>query len=217
MSGVSTTFEERPKRSQSPRVLYGVASDDSSYSPKIQVDGILYRCPFHVRWRNMLQRAYSPRYSERNPTYKGVTFCAEWLTFSVFREWMEGQDWKGKTLDKDLLVQGNKEYGPDTCCFVSSRVNSLLIDTSSRRGKYPEGVSYHKSTKSLRATCQTGGKSVHLGNFKSVREAAAAYSTFKVDLLRTEAGVQSCPKVKGGLLERARFIESEYNNVWEGE
>ena len=43
-------------------------------------------------------------------------------------------------LDKDILIKGNKEYNPNTCCFVDIRLNSLFTKDNAMRGKYPIGV-----------------------------------------------------------------------------
>jgi hypothetical protein len=48
------------------------------------------------------------------------------------------KDWIGKQLDKDLIGDGSI-YSPDTCCFIPSRINTVIIG---RRGdsKYLTGV-----------------------------------------------------------------------------
>ena len=57
---------------------------------------------------------------------------------------METQDWEGKQLDKDLLVYKNKVYSPDTCVFISQKLNIFI--TKGRNNKdTPIGVSYRKN------------------------------------------------------------------------
>lgn len=84
------------------------------------------RNPFYSKWESMLSRCYSRKYQENFPTYKGCSVCREWLSLSNFKSWMEGQDWEGMELDKDLLVEGNKIYSPETCVFIHEKVNYFI-------------------------------------------------------------------------------------------
>lgn len=105
----------------------------------------------------MLERAYSLKWHARRPTYVGCSVVPEWHRFMAFRAWvLEQSDWRGLQIDKDLLVPGNMEYGPTTCCFVSGRVNSLLNDSGSKRGCHPIGVHWNKSAKRFVAQVRDG-------------------------------------------------------------
>lgn len=73
---------------------------------------LVWSCPFHRKWSDMLVRCYSPKRLEYRQSYAGCYVCDEWLTFSNFKSWMEKQDWEGKHLDKDLLQTGSKVYSP---------------------------------------------------------------------------------------------------------
>ena len=81
---------------------------------------------------------------QKNPTYKDVTCCKDWLLFSNFKRWMEQQDWEGKELDKGIIVYGNKMYSPETCAFVSRTTNSFVLENGTARGKCPLGVYWDK-------------------------------------------------------------------------
>lgn len=109
------------------RTVCGVGLNDADYVVKPLVNGVRVPCPYYTRWRCMIERCYSIQVHKRQPTYSDCIVCEEWLTFSNFKAWMETQDWEGNQLDKDLLVEGNKVYGPDTCVFVSSDVNNFII------------------------------------------------------------------------------------------
>tara|TARA_R110002049_G_C8858977_1_gene538029 strand:+ start:91 stop:618 length:528 start_codon:yes stop_codon:yes gene_type:complete len=106
------------------KLIYGVATNDASYSVTINVDGVVYVCPFYSRWVAMLRRCYSVDYKKKKKTYEDCYSCDSWLLFSCFKLWMETQDWKGKELDKDILIKGNKMYSPGTCLFVTTKENS---------------------------------------------------------------------------------------------
>lgn len=107
-------------------LVYGFGINDADYPVNITKGFSVYRktiwrCPYYQKWVNMLDRAYG----ERKPTYEDVTVCQEWSSFMSFRAWMQTQDWEGKELDKDLKGDG-KTYSPETCMFVSKKVNMFL-------------------------------------------------------------------------------------------
>ena len=189
------------------KLVYGLGINDAWYVVGRKVDGKSVKCPFYVRWASMLKRAYCNDLHKRNPTYKDVTVCDEWHTFSTFKAWMEGQDWEGKALDKDLLVQGNKEYGPDTCCFVPTALNNLLLTSEARTGAHPLGVSLSAAGRYV-ATCKADGKTSYLGTFSTPEEASWAYREFKAKLIRGVAESLLDERVKEGLVRRAINLES---------
>lgn len=69
-------------------------------------------------WYGMFTRCYNPNYHAVEPTYKDACVCEEWWTASNFKKWFDENYVEGYQLDKDILVKGNKVYGPNTCCFV---------------------------------------------------------------------------------------------------
>ena len=57
------------------------------------------------------------------------TICEEWLNYANFRIWFDEHYVPGKwqiDLDKELLVQGNKEYSPETCVFLEHYQNTMF-------------------------------------------------------------------------------------------
>lgn len=103
--------------------LYGVGINDSDYVT--QPGDRNLRCPIFDRWHSMMRRCYSENSKSRNVTYDGVEVCKDWHTYSNFYNWMVGQQWEGKALDKDLLGNG-KLYSAETCCFLPSEINSFI-------------------------------------------------------------------------------------------
>lgn len=85
------------------------------------------KCPHHTVWLSMLIRCYSEKNRHKYKTYEGCTVDERWRLFSEFKKWREAQDWKGKQLDKDLLVPGNRVYGPDTCTMLDRSLNTFLV------------------------------------------------------------------------------------------
>lgn len=156
------------------RLVYGVGINDAPYTVK----GEGFHCPFHRKWSDMMTRAYSDAYHLRRPTYKDVEVCEEWQSFIGFKSWMEDQDWEGKELDKDLRVVGNKIYSPETCMFVSSRVNSILESCRATRGEYPIGVDKLRDVYRSRVT-----GAGYLGVFETEKEAHAAWQLAKIKVI----------------------------------
>lgn len=134
-------------------------------------------------WKHMLMRCYDPKYHEKKPTYTGCEVAEEWLNFQTFAAWYEDNYYEipGQTmsLDKDILVKGNKVYGPDTCVFVPQSINSLFTKSDAKRGELPIGVYYNNQKKKYRACCSVNGKSKHLGYYDTPEEAFQAYKVFK--------------------------------------
>ena len=71
--------------------------------------------------------------------------------------------WEGLHLDKDILIPGNKIYGPNACMFIPQDINKLLVDREAARGLYPQGVAFNKREKKFRAAIRQYGETVHLG------------------------------------------------------
>lgn len=105
--------------------VYGVGIiGDGPYL--IRVDGKLTDA--YVTWRGMLGRAYCDRLHEKHPTYKDCEVCEEWQYYQTFAAWYEEnypKDGENYALDKDIKVEGNKLYSPDTCLFVTSAENAI--------------------------------------------------------------------------------------------
>jgi hypothetical protein len=133
-----------------------------------------------VVWNSMLERCYDKKLHERMPCYIGCSVHPDWHNFQNFAKWYEENfdpiKHKGFQLDKDLLVPGNKVYGPDTCCFVPPEINYLFIN----RGKntdLPIGVA--KSGKKFTTRLFINSKETHLGTFNTPEEASEVYKTEK--------------------------------------
>ena len=182
------------------KFIYGMGVNDSTDNTHIEIAGKLVMCPIQSRWRNMLNRCYSSQYHLSHPSYKECVVSDEWLLFSKFKLWMESQDWEGKHLDKDLLVKGNKVYGPDTCLFVSPEVNSFFNGRRSNRFENI-GVNWHKATKKYVARVRdTKGGRIFLGYFTNEDDAVLAYENGKRMIGEKLASVQSDKRISAAIL-----------------
>lgn len=191
------------------RLVYGVGINDAGYITERVVNGIRVECQFYARWRNMLNRCYCKSFLERRPSYAGATVCYEWLTFSNFKAWMEKQNWKGRQLDKDILVKGNKVYSPETCVFVDGMTNSFNLDCMSARGLYPLGVHLNKQTSKFTSQCCNPftKKNEHLGRFSNIDQAHEAWRKRKHELACQLADMQDDQRVAEAL--RTRYLTSQ--------
>lgn len=185
------------------RLIHGVGINDATYlTTYVDENGKEFRCPYYSRWRSLIQRIVCPKLHEKYPTYKDCTIEPTWLIFSNFKSWMQRQEWEGKTLDKDLLFQHNKHYGPNTCIFLPQALNKLLCLRNNARGEYPLGVSVFASQgkKYITAYCSFYAKTKNLGYFKTIEEAAQAYKSAKLNYIKELADQETNIKIKEALL-----------------
>jgi hypothetical protein len=171
-----------------------------------EVNGVMMRRMYTVynTWCEMLKRAYCPKYKTLHPTYEGVTVCEEWLRFSNFKAWMEQQDWKGKQLDKDLLVEGNKIYSPEFCVFIKGGVNKFMTQRDLHRGSSPLGVHWDKRLKMYVAQCNNPftKKRVRLGVYLTEEEAHQAWKKRKHEHALALATLETDPRIIKALSTR---------------
>jgi len=187
--------------------VYGIGINDADYMVQPVINGKQERCPYYKVWQLMLMRCYSSKYHLKCPSYMECSTSNEWLYFSNFKRWMKTQDWEGKELDKDVLIPANKEYSSNTCIFVSRQINGLLNNHAAKRGKYPQGVHFHKATGKYMAKCKVNGKSKALGYFSTIREAELRYLNFKSCLIKKIAKTQE-PMIMKALMRHAELIKS---------
>lgn len=140
-------------------------------------------------WRAMMERAYNPNYYKTQPTYKGCSIDERWHDYQVFAEWYannkhSSQDYQ---LDKDLLVEGNKVYSPDTCCLVPQELNCLLTNRSNHRGDYPQGVHWDKFIGKFKAQITANSATTYLGVYDCPNEAYQVYKEYKEAHVKTKA------------------------------
>lgn len=207
------------------KLVYGVGINDTDYAVTKRetigyVNGnqkqkLIWICPYYRVWTGMLMRCYSSKYQEKYPTYKGCSVSEDWLRFSNFKSWMETQDWEGKQLDKDLLLEGNKVYSAETCVFASGMVNSFTLDSGAARGEWMIGVCWHKRDGKFMSSCSNPftKKQENLGYFTSESEAHEAWLKRKLELTYELAAIQTDERVAKALIERY----TNYTNYQENE
>lgn len=196
-------FPIKPARETSKKLIYGVGVNDADYATQPMVYGVRYNCPFYETWKGTIRRI-SAKVREKRPSYKGVTICNEWLTFSNFRRWMVSKNWYGRHLDKDLLSAGRaKIYSPNTCVFVPVDINALTTGTPSKQGT-AQGV-VRRGDRYL-AQISTGKSTKHLGMFATEKEAKKAYLEAKITKLCTLIQVEIDPDVRYALSNYLNYV-----------
>lgn len=186
----------------------GINNADYDVTRSEVVDGkpkIVWRCPYYKVWYSMIERCYSAVYLKKRPTYRGCSVCDDWIYFMTFKAWMMSQDWEGKQLDKDILVEGNKVYSPENCRFIEGRVNNFIIDCAAARGEWPLGVHFHKECGKFLAQCQNSftKKRQYLGLFTCPEAAHEAWRKRKHEIACALADLQDDPDIAQAL--RGRF------------
>lgn len=172
------------ERGRPRKPVYVVGVNDAPYFTKPMINGYIVTDPAYVSWSSMLDRAYGYKLQARCQTYLGVTACEEWHSFVAFRKWWLENYREGWQLDKDLLVVGNREYGPDACIYVPAWLNTFTIDGGAARGDFPIGVSIHNRSGRYQSHCSNKitGKRKNLGLFATPEEAHQSWLNYKLSL-----------------------------------
>lgn len=134
--------------------------------------------PYYKVWFQMFRRSHDPKFHVKFPTYIGCTVDPRWHHLSDFKRWYEQQgDVTGKHLDKDIISSGNKVYGPDTCLFVTGKLNQFFNTHDKTRGETPIGVHHRRDNKKFAASI--GVERTPLGTYDTPEEAHQAWKKEK--------------------------------------
>ena len=201
------------------KLIYGVGINDLGYRTQVweelpknggkRIRKTVFLCKYYAVWKSMIERCYSKKYLESNPSYIGTSVYSEWLYATAFKKWMGQQDWQDKSLDKDIITPGSRLYSPETCAFVLKATNSFVTASDASRGECPVGVHLCKPTGLYRAQCQNlfTGKLESLGYFSTPEDAHEAWRRRKHELAQLVAATESDPRVVEALKKRYSFEE----------
>lgn len=170
--------------------VYGVATNDADYVTSVSErlpngkQKSVWMCPAYVTWSSVIKRGFSYREKLKRPTYKDVTVCQEWLLFSNFRNWWVENNVRGWQLDKDILQKGNLVYCPDSCIYIPSYINSLLLDNAAARGDYPLGVYKDKGLFKAQISTISSRTQRHLGRFNAPEQAHKSWQIGKIGAIK---------------------------------
>jgi hypothetical protein len=147
----------------------------------------------YERWRAMFKRCYCKSDLERHTTYKGCIVCEEWHNFQNFADWFYKNYYEVENetmeLDKDILHKDNKIYSPNTCCFVTHRINNLFTKRNKSRGELPIGVYKNRIKYVGMCNIYKNNKyvSISLGTYSTPEQAFNEYKKFKEDYIKQVA------------------------------
>jgi hypothetical protein len=208
-------IEKLTKKRNSGKLIYGVGINDAEYavyktdwsSGKQMISWV---CPYYSKWIKILQRCYCAKYLKLRPTYEGCEIEESWKKFTVFKLWVDSQpnrNWENCEPDKDLIVEGNKLYSPNTVVFVTEMVNNFLKIKTNSRGNFMLGVSFHKKIGKFQAMCNNpftlkAGAGRFIGYFNTELEAHKAWQAKKHEYACALVELQDDPRVAKALRER---------------
>ena len=162
---------------------------------------VVWACPYYVVWQNLHTRIKNV---SRRPCYSDLEICEDWYYLSKFKAWMQTQDWVGKELDKDLLGNG-KLYSPDTCCFLSSKIN-VFIGDKQKNVNGLKGIIFQKDRNKYPWQAQImdlfTGKQTNLGRFTTAMEAHLAWKAKKHEFACILAEPITDSRIKHALMTR---------------
>lgn len=155
----------------------------------VTVNGIRTRT--YATWAGMISRCYrtdNPKYS----TYEDCSVCEEWHNYQNFAAWLVNQvgwssneDWN---LDKDIILEGNRLYSPETCAWVPRKINNILPSARKKLSSHPVGVWKSKTSGKFHAYCTNyAGERVFLGSFDREDDALKVRVDYKNSVLRDAA------------------------------
>lgn len=139
-----------------------------------------YKTLSYAKWINMVNRCRDGSTAQiRRPTYNGCSLSDYFKDFQNFTDWHTLQ--AGYSLkyhmDKDILVQGNKQYNEVLCVLVPLPLNNFLTSAKAIRGELPIGVTMNGC--SYASSLCIDGKGRYLGTFSTPEEAHLAYKAAK--------------------------------------
>ena len=180
------------------------------------IDGVLYR--YFTRsgklW-NAINKRTNPKGAISRETGRYKTSNNRFKDYQTFASWCQNQlgYWNKEangnywSIDKDILIKGNKDYSPDACCFVPAVVNTALLSRASSRGDLPIGVSWDKVKEKYTVHTSRNG---FCGRYEDPQEAHKAWQQQRVvEILEISKTQGIHPNVSKALREFAFSIERD--------
>lgn len=136
-------------------------------------------------WRSMVRRCCDTHnfdmnsHEYRNYYSRGITICDEWKNDCItFYNWAIANGYSN-TLEIDR-INNDGNYEPSNCRWVTKSENMQNKGMSKKNTSGYMGVSFSKDRKRYRAYSKINNKTIYLGSFKEINDAALAYNNFVV-------------------------------------
>lgn len=191
---------------------YGIINDSPYPVTRHVKRKKVWTCPIYSLWYDMWCRVSDPILY---PSYSDCSVSEDWRYFSNFLSWVNSQDWEGKFLDKDLLVENNKIYSPKTCVFVSREINNFLVKPKFRK-ELPLGVTLLKKRekKPYLSQCGMGENKKFSKTYSCPIAAHTAWKEAKLQRLDQLIEIEKDARVLIGLLRiRDKLSQAIQNNI----
>lgn len=172
------------------KTVYGVGClGNGKYKSRLPNNGPCTK--EYSTWSSMMHRCYG---EERDETtlrnYIDCLVCEDWHNFQNFAKWCNSQPemlYKNSSLDKDILVKGNRVYSPNACCFVPSQLNTAVTGTKHQNSTGKAGVWKFKDSYISEVTIFSAKSG--LGSFDNIDDAQFVYNKVKEAYIRALAEI----------------------------
>lgn len=138
---------------------------------------------YYSLWATMFSNSYNQKVHESCPGFIGYSVDPIWHDFQNFAQWCEKNEKQNYHFTKDILIKGNKIYGPDTCCFIPEEINNFLYKNKKKSKIYPIGI-VRQSVSIFKAEIKFPIGIKIIGHYKSVEYAFEQYKIVKEDYVR---------------------------------
>jgi hypothetical protein len=137
--------------------------------------------PIYSVWEHIRSRC---NYEKNNRYHRyggrGISICKEWEDSETFVKWALESGWKpGLQIDR---IDNDGDYCPENCRFVTPGENTYnkTIPYSNNRTGY-SGVHYRRHMNRYQARITFKWKTIAIGHFDSIEEAAIARDQYIID------------------------------------
>lgn len=160
---------------------WGVCDDESLPKPRD-----------YDEWLRILKYCHDTAFQQKNPIFVGCEVDERWRTYSDFSRWWtcyhplpfagdpteaEQKEPIRYVVDKDLLFDGNKLYGPDTCCLLPREMSYFFTDGKVNADQ--ECVRFDKNKQAFVAVVRVRGKQRFVRSFDNRKDALGAWEYAK--------------------------------------
>ena len=183
----------QPRSRKSSTLICGVGTNDVPFKVS-NSEGYKGKYPLYNLWAGVLRRCNDWDLN-KHPTYKGVLSSKEFESLHLFILAMKDKYVPEYSLDKDLLIRGNKIYSTNTVIFIPKEINNFLVKNDINRGNKLLGVSIHTHGR-LQAQIKLDGKGTNLGLFDNELEAHQAWQSAKIKQAKVLKERYSIPEMQ---------------------